>query len=127
MICACPTERGTARGGTRAHKESTMNRKQRRKAKASARKPLARFGEVMHTGSLWVWLDPDRLKKAFYWFVIENPDENLTVDEIMNTKELHGPFDTQAEADADAKIAIVGEDCVVKQGGTWDPAWNKPQ
>jgi hypothetical protein len=45
----------------------------------------------------------------------------------MATKELHGPFDTQDEADADARIAVVGADCVIEEGGAWDRAWSKPQ
>jgi hypothetical protein len=100
-----------------------MNRKERRKA---TRMPLARLGVPIHSGIARVVLDtPDGPRLVFYWFAGE--DLNETIEEIVARKGLHGPFDTEAEANADAKIAIVGEDCEVKKSGTWDPAWSKPQ
>jgi hypothetical protein len=41
----------------------------------------------------------------------------------METTELHGPFDTEAEAQEAARIAVLGADCKVTEGGMWDPAW----
>src|SRR5689334_111646 len=98
------------------------NRKERRKANALAKKtkPLARLGVPMHTGIARVELNtPDGPQTDFYWWASgnENPDpEELGLD---------GPFDTEAEAKEASRIAVIG-DCEVTEGGTWDPAWNKP-
>jgi hypothetical protein len=102
-----------------------MSRKQ---AKAMARKPLARFGVPIHTviGEL-VLGTPSGPKKVFCWFATEDPEEDLSAERVLATKELHGPFETRAEAEKDAKIAIVGENCEIVQGGMWDPAWNRRQ
>jgi hypothetical protein len=69
---------------------------------------------------------PDGPRKTFYWYATGDPDEFIgkTADEIANTKELHGPFDTEAEAQADAKIALVG-DAEATHGDMWDLAWEK--
>jgi hypothetical protein len=105
-----------------------MNRNQRRKAKATARKPLGRPGVPIVACNIAVTLmTPDGPKAVFYWFASEDPDPSMTAEEVLATQEIHGPFDTQAEADADARIAIVGENCVVKKCGMWDSAWDKPQ
>ena len=40
---------------------------------------------------------------------------------------LHGPFLTNAEAERDAEVTILGSQCEVKYGGRWDPAWDKKQ
>jgi hypothetical protein len=104
------------------------NRKEQRKANARAKKtkPLGRLGVPMHTGIVRVVLDaPDGPLTQFYWWADENG--NLTPEEIMETTELHGPFDTEAEANEAARIAVLGPDCKVTEGGTWDPAWDKPQ
>jgi hypothetical protein len=104
-------------------RESTVNRKERRKAKAMNRKPLARPGIPISQGIVRLRPDGPDGPVSFYWFASERLNASPTDEDV----ELHGPFDTEAEANADAKIAIVGEDCVVKKEGMWDPAWNKPQ
>jgi hypothetical protein len=93
-----------------------LNRKERRRAKAT---PLARPGVPIHSGIAESCSIPG-------WCSIGLPAKtpNETIEEIVARKGLHGPFDTQAEADADA---IVGEDCEVKKSGMWDPVWSKPQ
>jgi len=50
-----------------------------------------------------------------------------TVQEVMATQKLHGPFTTEAAAQAAARTAILGNDCKVTEGGVWDPAWSNPQ
>jgi hypothetical protein len=105
----------------------TLNRKERRKAKA---KPLARPGVPVHSGVAGITAIDG--SKQFYWFATEDYDRFLAIQtmgpmELMATQELHGPFDTADEADADAMIAINGEDCEIRHGGMWDPKWSKPQ
>jgi hypothetical protein len=103
-----------------------MNRKERRKAKARTKKPLARLGVAMHIGTCRRVFDtPDGLQSKYYWWASEN--ENATQEEIMATTGVHGPFDTEAEALRAAQIAVVGPDCKVTVAGSWDPAWSKPQ
>jgi hypothetical protein len=60
-----------------------------------------------------------------HWFATEDYDRFLAMHH-MKPAELMA-FDTAAEADADAQVAVVGEDCEVKEGGMWDPAWSRPQ
>jgi len=99
------------------------NRKERRKAKALAKKtkPLARFGVPIFTGIAVVVLDaPDGPQTKYFWWADENEDPN------PQELDLHGPFDTEAEAKEASRIAVIG-DCKVSEGGMWDPVWNKPQ
>ena len=69
---------------------------------------------------------PTGLRTVFYWFASEQ-NKDWTLDEVLATQELHGPFDTEAAARAAAHTAILGNDCKVIEGGVWDPAWEKPQ
>ena len=104
--------------------QARPNRKERRKARALAKKmkPLARLGVPIHTGILSVVLDaPDGPQTKYYWWATENID--LSPEEA----DLHGPFDTEAEAEEAARIAVIGPDCDVTEGGMWDPAWEKSQ
>jgi hypothetical protein len=101
-----------------------MNRKERRRAKAMNRKPLAsRPGVPIHQGIVRVRHGGPDGPVSFYWFASERPDASPEDDDV----ELGGPFDTEAEADAAARIAIAGENCEITHGGMWDPAWSKPQ
>jgi len=99
------------------------NRKERRKAKMLTRKakPLARYGIPIHTGiAIIVFATPDGPQTKYFWWADEN------VDPDPEQLDLHGPFDTAAEANEAARIAVIG-DCGVTEGGMWDPAWNKAQ
>jgi hypothetical protein len=59
----------------------------------------------------------------YYWF---EPSGNFSVqDGILPDAELHGPFDSDAEALADQEQVLF--DGKVSEGGNWDPAWDKPQ
>jgi hypothetical protein len=43
---------------------------------------------------------------------------------------VHGPFATEGEADQDEQQtvrAMVGPQSEIKNGGMWDPTWDKPQ
>ena len=40
---------------------------------------------------------------------------------------LHGPFTTEAEAQKDSETTVLGPNYVIKEGGMWDPAWDKKQ
>jgi len=104
------------------------SRKERRKAKALTRKTkplaLARLGVPIFTGTAVIVLDaPDGPQTKYYWWASEDLDPSS--EQIMEN--LHGPFDTEAEAKEAARIAVIGPDCKLTEGGTWDPAWNKPQ
>jgi hypothetical protein len=102
-----------------------------RKAKAKSRQPLAAdmpVGTPIHMAITTVVLDtPNGPKKQFYWSATTDLDREPTEDEIVDMFKNNGPFDSEAEAQEAAKIAIVGKDCVVEEGGMWDPAWDKPQ
>jgi hypothetical protein len=104
----------------------TLNRKERRKAKA---KPLARPGVPIHSSVAGITIGG---RKQYFWFATEDFDHYRAIHkmgpvELLATNELHGPFDTADEADAAARIAIAGENCEFRHGGQWDPAWEKPQ
>ena len=105
-----------------------MTEENRRKRKA--RKPLARPGVPMHTFIVRIVIETaDGPKSGFYWFANEHHAEtmNMTIEEVMATQELHGPYDTRAKADEAAMVAITGKDVKLTHGGAWDPAWDKPQ
>jgi hypothetical protein len=46
---------------------------------------------------------------------------------VQGSGVIHGPFATAAEAKRDSEVSILGPQCEVKNGGQWDPAWDKPQ
>jgi hypothetical protein len=105
--------------------QARANRKERRKGNAVVRKtkPLARLGVPIFTGVARVVLNtPDGPQTKYYWWADENG--NLSPEELEKT-ELHGPFD--AEAKEAARIAVIGPDCEMTEGGTRNPAWEKPQ
>lgn len=89
-----------------------MNRHQRRKEQAVQRKLFE--GMVINTTT---FRDQDG---NFCW--IEEPEDGITAD-----TEIHGPFATEAEAEADSRLVILGPECVVTEGGVWDPAWDRLQ
>jgi hypothetical protein len=45
----------------------------------------------------------------------------------METQKLNGPFASSAECMADAEAKVVGPDCGLTHGGTWDPKWSVKQ
>jgi hypothetical protein len=112
------------------NKSKSPNQKERRKAAATAKKtrPLARLGVPFFSGIVRVVLDaPDGLQTKYYWWASESDPNNLSSQELMVAAARNGPFDTKAEAEEAARIACVGPDCELIEGGTWDPAWEKPQ
>jgi hypothetical protein len=95
------------------------------------------------TGTLVITLEETaefESSQLFFWFASGTPDEHPEVEMRCNDSgefvqiaikgaailASGGPFDTEAEADAAARKAVVG-DAVVRPGGQWDPAWDKPQ
>jgi hypothetical protein len=123
-------ERAERLGGSAMTEETKVNRQERRKAKARARKPLARPGMPMHTFIVRAVIETaEGPKSLFYWFANEHHDEtmNMTIEEVVATQELHGPYDTPAEADETAMVAVAGKDRRLTHAGMWDPAWDKPQ
>jgi hypothetical protein len=61
---------------------------------------------------------------GIFWFRV--PD-GMTMEEAFNTQRHHGPFRSDAEAKKSQQITLLGEQCQVVEGGTWDPAWDRPQ
>jgi hypothetical protein len=102
-----------------------MNRKERRKAKSLMRQ----YGGMICTSSF-------KLGNGYYWVAGDNPNFEDAMSVGVNRKNgiakisgvlaAGGPFNTQAEADAAAEIAVAG-DCEVTDAGAWDPAWERPQ
>jgi len=39
----------------------------------------------------------------------------------------HGPFPTEAEAQKDSEVTLFGGQCEIRDGGQWDPAWDRKQ
>ena len=94
-----------------------MNRHQRRKERAVQR--CWTQGMVIKTRT---FRDQEW---NIYW--MEEPVGFRPEDGIPPGTEIHGPFDTSAEAEADERLFLLGPDCVVREGGMWDPAWDRMQ
>jgi hypothetical protein len=91
------------------------SRQQRRAAK---RKP--KLGDAVFTQTIMV-----QPGNEIYWFECAkefNPADGIPPDTL-----LHGPFKTEAEAEENQRLALLGPDCIVHEAGQWDPAWDKPQ
>jgi hypothetical protein len=97
-----------------------MNRRQRRASAAQRRK--LKVGDVIYATTIRAVLNDG--STAFYW--IEVP-EGMTNEEAAETQELHGPFKTEAEAEKDQRLVLLGPQCKAVKGGMWDPAWDKFQ
>jgi hypothetical protein len=97
---------------------SARNRPRRR----AARRRRLRVGDVIwtrtiknvHTGEL-------------YWFETTAPGEEPPALLPPPGIELHGPFKTDAAVEEDKRRVLFGPGCEVKEGGAWDPAWDRPQ
>jgi hypothetical protein len=94
--------------------------------KEQAKIPVGRPGATIRTGIVRAArIAPDGSnspKEQFFWWASED------LKAVPDTSMLHGPFDTEAEANQAARTAIVGhDDYKVVECGQWDPAWAKPQ
>jgi hypothetical protein len=58
----------------------------------------------------------DRRTKQWFWKRREEDESSR-----------HGPFATRKDAERDSAAAIFGPQCEIKEGGKWDPAWDKKQ
>jgi hypothetical protein len=101
-------------------------------ARRNKAKPLIR-----QHGCMPIFTGGFKLGSGFYWVASEDPNYADTLSVKVNAKNgiaeisgsiiaVGGPFNTQAEADAAAEIAVAG-DCEVTDAGAWDPAWSRPQ
>jgi hypothetical protein len=61
---------------------------------------------------------------AYYW--IEVP-EGMTDEQAAETQKWHGPFKTDAEAEENFRVVVLGPQCEVTDGGMWDPNWDRLQ
>jgi hypothetical protein len=61
----------------------------------------------------------------FYWF--ECPRDFDQRNGIPPDAVLHGPFKTDAEVVESQRLVLLGPQAELKQGGNWDPAWDRLQ
>jgi hypothetical protein len=59
------------------------------------------------------------------YYRIEVP-EGMTDEQAAETQKWHGPFKTDAEAEEDFRVVMLGSG-KVEDGGMWDPAWDRLQ
>jgi hypothetical protein len=98
-----------------------VNRRDRRRAEAQARRNV-KVGDVIWTTTISAVLKTG--EHVLYW--IRVPD-GMSNEEAARTQEWHGPFKTDAELKEDQRVALLGRQCKVTEGGAWDPNWDKPQ
>jgi hypothetical protein len=91
-----------------------MNRQERRAAAAGQRKAT-----VIKTQSL---IDSTG---QHYWFV--RPEGWTPQDGMPDGVDIHGPFKTEAEANENERLVLLGPQCKITEGGMWDPAWDRMQ
>jgi hypothetical protein len=94
-----------------------MNRHERRADAAMKRRWKDR--QVVMTQSF-----RDATSGFLYWF--EQPDGWTQEDFLRNVADIHGPFRTEAEVDEDQRRVLLPPDCVVTEGGEWNPEWARP-
>jgi hypothetical protein len=73
-----------------------------------------------------VFMDYGRDADGLWWWRVgdgRSPYGRYPLDPDIH----HGPFLTEAEAQRDSEITILGPQCKIEDGGTWDPAWDRPQ
>jgi hypothetical protein len=109
-----------------------MNRKQRRAEAAHKRK--FRVGTVINCETIGIDTGNGIV---LYWFErpvnFSDDDRERMLDHIVTTQRhpfgitLHGPFKTEAEVAEHQRVTLLGPQCEVKEGGMWDPNWDKPQ
>jgi hypothetical protein len=63
-------------------------------------------------------------KGRFWWFIVPHGVEPLTA---VRADPPHGPFASEAEAQANFEVTVLGEQCDVRDGGDWDPKWGEKQ
>jgi hypothetical protein len=61
---------------------------------------------------------------ALYWIGV--PD-GMTNEQAAETQKWHGPFKTEAEVNENQRVVLLGPQCKVTHGATWDPNWIRPQ
>jgi hypothetical protein len=62
--------------------------------------------------------------RMFFWFEVPN---GTSREEAFATQQHYGPFKTDEEVKESQRVELLGEQCEVKDGGMWDPAWSKVQ
>jgi hypothetical protein len=93
----------------------------RRAVKRTAKKALS-VGDVL-IAQTYALRDADGMVGLFWYSV----PEGMTDQQASETQPHRGPFKTKSELMEDQRITLLGEQGVVKEGGMWDPAWDKPQ
>jgi hypothetical protein len=106
-------------GSRRYGGSSPVNRHERRKARNDAAKKRS-VGDIIFTQTITAVATGE-----LYWF--ECSRDFSVQDGIPGDAVLHGPFETSAELNEDQRRVLFGPQCEVSEGGSWDPAWDKPQ
>jgi hypothetical protein len=64
-------------------------------------------------------------RNGYYWF--EAPEDYREGDVLPFGTPIHGPFATEAESKESQCRVLFGPQCEVKDGGMWNPAWDRQQ
>jgi hypothetical protein len=87
------------------------------KQRRSARKPV-QLGDVVKVQAF-----QNTITGLHYWFEI--PEGQTLGNQVPPDVTVHGPFKTEKEVEID-QLLVLGISEVI-HGGTWDPAWDRPQ
>jgi hypothetical protein len=106
--------------------EDIMNRERRR---AAQKKLSVRTLIKTHTfriGQLFFWFEDvgNASERVTHWLMHPRDDGWNAADLDV---ELHGPFKSNAEAEENQQLVLLGPQCKVTEPGVWDPAWGRPQ
>jgi hypothetical protein len=85
-------------------------------------KMKARLGVSMHIGVVCISFRDGSPSKFFWWASETDPNEfdDSDREQVLAMAKKNGPFDTAAEAEHAARIAIgIGPDCEIQNGGKW--------
>jgi hypothetical protein len=102
-----------------------MSRQQQRRVTGKRKHKVGqvkhKVGQVTRATTIGILQDDS---VVFYWIVVP---EGMTNEQAAETQEWHGPFRTEAEAEEDQRVTLFGPQSEIREGGMWDPAWDKPQ
>jgi hypothetical protein len=101
----------------------SVRRAMKRAAKLPNRGRDMKVGDVVFTQT-YALRNADGTIVGVFWFGV--PD-GMTPEDAFNTQRHYGPFKSQQEANESQRVTLLGEQCQVVEGGTWDPAWDRPQ
>ena len=83
-----------------------------------AKRRQLKAGDIVH-------ISYGRNSQGYWWAETEQPIRGPM--DIGQFPRHGGPFRTQQEAQKNATDTILGPQCKIKEGGTWDKAWDRMQ